>query len=442
MAPPPPPVTDYKSYPKTTPPSVLLVILDIHPLSWSLLSSPPPAIPYPEHPAIDKAQATPMTLPDFVTLLMVFLNAHLASRWGNEVVIYGASAGRAKLLYPPPPNAVAGPSKPRPNTYHPFQLLDSRIEEGLKEMAAEEQDRLEHGDMKTLNQPPAMVSALTKALCFINRILPNNSNSAALVDPAATQDPSAPASNAPDKPETRILVINSTPGANVSTATSSNEQSNAEVNENGTSTNGNSQNGKGGQMRGGYVGLMNCVFAAQKAKVPIDVLSLPPPSIDASPPIFLQQAAHLTEGIYWQWNGRGGLLQYLHALYLPPPSLRHHPFAVPPQDAVGFRAVCFCHHKTLDIGFVCSVCLSIFCEPRPVCLMCKTRFPIKSIPTLKTLATYIEHIPIPDTVPPPPIPKGAKTHQQNENNKRERAKGATNGDASGTGGRGEPIEID
>ncbi|WVW80661.1 hypothetical protein I302_102647 [Kwoniella bestiolae CBS 10118] len=431
---PPPPAPDLSSYPKTTPPSVLLVIIDIHPLSWSLLASPPPLPSVPDQPAIDKAHASPMTLPDFVTILMVFLNAHLASRWGNEVVVYGASAGRAKLLYPPPSNAVAGPSKPRPNTYLPFQLLDSRIEQGLKEMAAEEQDRLANGDVNSLNQPPAMVSALTKALCFINRINPHTSASAALVDPTAAPDPSAPSSTGPDRPETRILVINATPGENVSTSSSSLDpsQTNGEVD-------GNVQKASGGQMRGGYVGLMNCVFAAQKAKVPIDVLSLPPPSIDASPPIFLQQAAHLTEGIYWQWNGRGGLLQYLHALYLPPPSLRHHPFAVPPQDAVGFRAVCFCHHKTLDVGFVCSVCLSIFCEPRPVCLMCKTRFPIKSIPTLKSLASYIEPIPVPDTVPPPPIPKNSKS-QNNENNKKDRNKSVVNGNSGG--GRGEPIEID
>lgn len=47
-------------------------------------------------------------------------------------------------------------------------------------------------------------------------------------------------------------------------------------------------------------------------KLPIDVLTLPPPGGGTAPPIFLQQAAHLTEGIYWRWNGRGGLLQYLH----------------------------------------------------------------------------------------------------------------------------------
>jgi hypothetical protein len=52
------------------------------------------------------------------------------------------------------------------------------------------------------------------------------------------------------------------------------------------------------------------------------------------------------------------LTDLLQAIYLPPPSLRKTPFAVPPQDAVDFRAVCFCHHDVVDVGFVCSVCLS------------------------------------------------------------------------------------
>ena len=43
--------------------------------------------------------------------------------------------------------------------------------------------------------------------------------------------------------------------------------------------------------------------------------------------------------------------------FLSPPSLRHI-IAVPRQDKVDFRAACFCHKNIVDIGFVCSVCLS------------------------------------------------------------------------------------
>lgn len=43
--------------------------------------------------------------------------------------------------------------------------------------------------------------------------------------------------------------------------------------------------------------------------------------------------------------------------FLPPPSIRK-TLAVPTQDKVDFRAACFCHKNIVDIGFVCSVCLS------------------------------------------------------------------------------------
>lgn len=43
--------------------------------------------------------------------------------------------------------------------------------------------------------------------------------------------------------------------------------------------------------------------------------------------------------------------------FLPPPAIRK-VLAVPTQDRVDFRAACFCHKNIVDIGFVCSVCLS------------------------------------------------------------------------------------
>jgi transcription initiation factor TFIIH subunit 3 len=46
----------------------------------------------------------------------------------------------------------------------------------------------------------------------------------------------------------------------------------------------------------------------------------------------------------------------------------------PSADAVDFRAACFCHRNVVDTGFVCSVCLSIFCEVPEggECLTCGT----------------------------------------------------------------------
>lgn len=76
--------------------------------------------------------------------------------------------------------------------------------------------------------------------------------------------------------------------------------------------------------------------------------------------------------------------------FLPPPAIRQL-IAVPTQDRVDFRAACFCHKRIVEIGFVCSVCLSsaylpprilrrnyrisvlsaVFCQPVPVCSTCR-----------------------------------------------------------------------
>jgi transcription initiation factor TFIIH subunit 3 len=89
--------------------------------------------------------------------------------------------------------------------------------------------------------------------------------------------------------------------------------------------------------------------------------------------VFLQQAAHLTGGSYVHLERRGALLQYLivsigpvctrvlltdlKMAFLSPPSMRK-TLSVPTQDKIDFRAACFCHKTIVDIGFVCSVCLS------------------------------------------------------------------------------------
>jgi transcription initiation factor TFIIH subunit 3 len=82
---------------------LLIAVVDLHPLSWSLLANLC-GKPAPEAAPADgddkdkdkeKAPISPITMSEFATILMVFLNAHLASRWGNEVVVYGALPGKA-----------------------------------------------------------------------------------------------------------------------------------------------------------------------------------------------------------------------------------------------------------------------------------------------------------------------------------------------------------
>ena len=92
---------DLAPRPLSTPPSLLVVILDLHPLSWSLLASAStdnlghePTSSEPTIPS-SKPPLDLISLTEFVTILMVFLNAHLVSRWANEVVVYGAVGGRS-----------------------------------------------------------------------------------------------------------------------------------------------------------------------------------------------------------------------------------------------------------------------------------------------------------------------------------------------------------
>jgi hypothetical protein len=83
---------------------------------------------------------------------------HLCDIWRDDRIIISTGWSvrrmthrrRRKLLYPPPANE-AGPSKPRPNTYLPFQLLDSRLEHSLRQMAAEEEERARETDGNGLN---------------------------------------------------------------------------------------------------------------------------------------------------------------------------------------------------------------------------------------------------------------------------------------------------
>ena len=50
-------------------------------------------------------------------------------------------------------------------------------------------------------------------------------------------------------------------------------------------------------------------------------------------------------------------LSFFKMTFLPPSSIRK-VLAIPTQDKIDFRAACFCHKNIIDIGFVCSVCLS------------------------------------------------------------------------------------
>lgn len=133
-----------------------------------------------------------------------------------------------------------------------------------------------------------------------------------------------------------------------------------------------------------YMTYMNVFFTAQKQNIVIDVCAL-----DKALSL-LQQGCDITGGQYLKLPQLEGLLQYLLWVFLPDPHTRTK-LVLPPPVKVDYRAACFCHRELIDIGYVCSVCLSIFCKYSPICTTCHTVFktpaPIAAKPKKKKLRT-------------------------------------------------------
>lgn len=106
-----------------------------------------------------------------------------------------------------------------------------------------------------------------------------------------------------------------------------------------------------GDISSQYVPLMSSIFCAQRRKIPLDVLKL------AGSTTFLQQASDATGGVYVQVEDRRAMLQYLMMGFLADSVTREHLVRMGGGE-VDFRAACFCHKKVVEVGYVCSVCLS------------------------------------------------------------------------------------
>ncbi|XP_052653709.1 general transcription factor IIH subunit 3 isoform X4 [Harpia harpyja] len=125
-----------------------------------------------------------------------------------------------------------------------------------------------------------------------------------------------------------------------------------------------------------YMNFMNVIFAAQKQSILVDACVL---DSDSG---LLQQACDITGGIYLKVPHMPSLLQYLLWVFLPDQEQRSQ-LVLPPPIHVDYRAACFCHRNLIEIGYVCSVCLSIFCNFSPICSTCETAFKISLPPVMK-----------------------------------------------------------
>lgn len=121
-----------------------------------------------------------------------------------------------------------------------------------------------------------------------------------------------------------------------------------------------------------YLSFMNAFFSAQQDKILIDCCNLERERTSSCETLF-QQGCHLTGGFYLKPGFPESLLQYLMTAFIADPPARNC-LRYPSTSSMDFRASCFCHQKLVEMGYVCSVCLSVFCEKMNVCLTCGSEF--------------------------------------------------------------------
>ena len=375
----------YEVYNTDDVPSLLTVIIDTNPRAWAALADVLP---------ISKAIAN----------ILIFVNAHLAFSNSNQVALIASHTNRAVWLYPTPPKQASARSQDVPmrdaghqnhtpssaNKYPQFAQIENSLLTSLRALV----DDTTAPDLASTTTQ--ISGALTLALSHINKTALSFTASSTASHAATTKG--APVGAAPGTSTStggslaglhaRILIL--------SVSDSSPAQ---------------------------YIPTMNAVFAAAHAGIAIDTLAL------RGTATFLEQASFITRGTFIRAAEPRGLLQYLMLGFGSGTAPSSNPsggahadpgkgpaktkagggststttngssggagaaaggkskagklglgasvaelLVTPSADAVDFRAACFCHRNVVDTGYVCSVCLSIFCEVPPggECLTCGT----------------------------------------------------------------------
>eukprot|EP00850_Spirogloea_muscicola_P000439 SM000002S05519 [mRNA] locus=s2:342643:351603:- [translate_table: standard] len=318
--------------------SLLLLLLDVHAAFWRA----------------QEAAAAPLRFPAFVEQLLAFVNAYLLLHHGNRLVVIAAGAGCCRVLYetPAPTSAAVAQearAAPGPEPVSPAGggavPPSQAIVDALAAFAADGQRQAapEASDVSLLSgtlhpQAPPVATAAPAA--------PGESRQSAAAS-AGTVGEGLPLllqhALAQGWPR-RTWVVAAAPPVQVLCLQGSPDPPQQ------------------------YIAIMNTIFSAKNSAVPIDACML-----GGRDSAYLQQAAHLTAGLYLKLSQSDALLQYLLMIFATDLYSRRF-LQLPRQEGVDFRASCFCHKKTIDLGFVCSVCLSIFCKQSKSCSTCGATF--------------------------------------------------------------------
>ncbi|KAI8848972.1 TFIIH subunit Tfb4/p34, partial [Chytridium lagenaria] len=242
--------------------------------------------------------------------VIMMINAYLSLHFENKLAVILCSFDKSEMIYSTDGGCVSTgtprgdkPTKKSGNIYKQFREVDDVIMDHLKSLDFELSD--------SVNGSSLVAGAISQALSYINRLRKSTEGASNL--------------------ESRVLLMS-------------------------VSSDGSTQ----------YIPMMNCIFAAQKYNIKVDVCK-----VYGKPSVFLPQAAHITGGTFLEVKEPRNLITYLWHSFLPEPSVR--PLFYSPSDQqVDYRSTCFCHRNIIDVGFVCSVCLSIFCKQETVCPMCRS----------------------------------------------------------------------
>ncbi|KAI9505546.1 TFIIH subunit Tfb4/p34, partial [Coemansia spiralis] len=277
-------------------PSLLAVVLDVNARSWS---------------------RSPLALENALQQAVIFLNAYMALKPENKLVVLASNKQECKYLYPMDRASTA--SVPNIQVYEQFRVVDTSVLAGVQSMLAGAETTVADVNLGIEESHSLISRALSMALCHIQRVSE---------------------ASKPIKIWSRVLIL------------SASDDSPRE-----------------------YISLMNGIFAAQKMNVLIDICK-----IFGRDSVFLQQAADITGGNYLKVDtaNNESLLQTLMFTCLADHYTREILYS-PSNELIDFRTACFCHRRVVDIGYVCSVCLSIFCKMAPVCSTCNTKFSFRIV---------------------------------------------------------------
>ena len=352
-----------------------MLILDTNPFAWELLSGT-------------------LSLKQAVANLLVLINAHLAINHANQIAVIASHCDGAPWLYPTPAprgkyksNASAnGTSSSRNHfsgknhnsNYNDASGVDRNSEDGDDSEAPENneassssssQQQQHHHPNTAANKYCPFETVEREVLSNLSSLLELTTPSSLSANPTSTMIAGALTTALTYISKVHLSLQPGADGTGNPTSAGTTSPNNYYNNSNSSTTvlvdaNDGTFGARpttltarilvvsvSGDLAGQYIPVMNAVFAAQRQRVPIDILKL------AGDTVFLQQATDATGGVYMAPKSPEGLLLHLMMAYLPDQTCRQ--WLVAPTEAeVDFRAACFCHRNVVRIGYVCSVCLS------------------------------------------------------------------------------------